>query len=111
MAGLGVTEEAAENYKMTLSTLADEPGTHVGVNITELNSYARVRAGEIAANILHQLDLSGYTRVSLAHVTIINSPRRVSAKLPTAFFTEVLLTKNILGRVSTMQWSRPNIYK
>lgn len=61
MAGLGVTEEAAENYKMTLSTLADEPGTHVGVNITELNSYARVRAGEIAANILHQLDLSGYT--------------------------------------------------
>lgn len=61
MAGLGVTEEAAENYKVNLASLADEAGVHINANINEISSYARVRAGEIAANILHQLDLSGYS--------------------------------------------------
>ena len=57
MAGLGVTEEAAENFKTTLATLGDKHGT--GVNAVEIDGYVRARAGEIAANILNQLTVSG----------------------------------------------------
>lgn len=57
MAGLGVTEEAAENFKTTLATLGDDAGT--GVNAVEIRGYVRARAGEIAANILNQLNASG----------------------------------------------------
>ncbi len=57
MAGLGVTEEAAENFKTTLATLGDENGG--GVNANEISGYVRARAGEIAANILNQLTASG----------------------------------------------------
>jgi len=57
MAGLGVTEEAAENFKTTLATLGEKTGT--GVNAVEIDGYVRARAGEIAANILNQLTVSG----------------------------------------------------
>lgn len=57
MAGLGVTEEAAENFKTTLATLGDDTGK--GVNAAEISGYVRARAGEIAANILNQLNASG----------------------------------------------------
>lgn len=59
MAGLGVTEEAAENFKTTLATLGEKTGA--GVNAVEIDGYVRARAGEIAANILNQLTVSGLT--------------------------------------------------
>ena len=50
MAGIGATEETAENIKINLSTKAATP---------ETEQYVRSRSGEIAANILNQLTISG----------------------------------------------------
>lgn len=59
MAGVGVTEETAESFKTELATLGEDTGT--GVNAVEISGYVRARAGEIAANILNQLNVSGYS--------------------------------------------------
>lgn len=56
MSGLGLTEEAAENYKITLGTLADGGVNADNANAQEVNAYVRARAGEIAANILSQIE-------------------------------------------------------
>lgn len=57
MGGLRLTEAAAEDFKLRLGNLgdpSDEP------NAEEVNNYVRARAGEIAANIVHQIELSGF---------------------------------------------------
>lgn len=59
MAGLGVTEETAENFKIELATMSEEKNG--GINADEISGYVRARAGEIAANILNQLNASGYS--------------------------------------------------
>lgn len=57
-AGLGITEEAAENLKLTLGTMADATTDDNAPDAEEINGYVRSRAGEIAANILNQIELS-----------------------------------------------------
>ena len=78
MAGLGITEEAAENYKLTLGTLADNVNSEENPNAEEVNGYVRARAGEIAANILNQIELSGYDSESLSKIILVGG----GAKLP-----------------------------
>ncbi|MDE6854393.1 MAG: pilus assembly protein PilM [Muribaculaceae bacterium] len=76
--GMGVTEEAAENYKLTLGTMADSAGTPRSANVEEVNGYVRARAGEIAANILNQIELSGYPASELSQVVLVGG----GSKLP-----------------------------
>lgn len=79
MAGLGITEEAAENYKLTLGTLADAARKgESNPNADEVNDYVRARAGEIAANILNQIELSGYNAETLSNIVLVGG----GAKLP-----------------------------
>ena len=49
MTGLGITEDSAETYKLTLGTLADSTDQNTNPNAEEVNGYVRARAGEIAA--------------------------------------------------------------
>ena len=77
MAGLGITEEAAENYKLTLGTLADGAPANDNPNAEEVNGYVRARAGEIAANILNQIELSGYNAESLAKIVLVGGGSRL----------------------------------
>ena len=56
MSGMGVTEETAESYKLTL-------GAGVGGDNSkyeEISEYVHARAGEIAANVAHQLECAGF---------------------------------------------------
>lgn len=78
MAGLGITEEAAENYKLTLGTLADNVNNADNPNAEEVNGYVRARAGEIAANILNQIELSSYNAESLSKIILVGG----GSKLP-----------------------------
>lgn len=56
MAGLTLTEAAAEDFKITLGDLGDAPASNSTAE--EVNNYVRARAGEIAANIVNQIELS-----------------------------------------------------
>lgn len=76
MAGLGLTEEAAENYKITLGTLA-EGANPDNANAQEVNAYVRARAGEIAANILNQIERSGYNAESLSKIVLVGGGARL----------------------------------
>lgn len=76
MTGLGITEDSAETYKLTLGTLADEPTNNP--NAEEVNGYVRARAGEIAANILNQIERSGILAASLSKIVLTGG----GSKLP-----------------------------
>lgn len=79
MAGLGITEEAAESYKLTLGTVGDvDRRRDNNPNAEEVNEYVRARAGEIAANILNQIELSGYNAETLSTVVLTGG----GSKLP-----------------------------
>lgn len=78
MSGLGITEDAAENYKITLGTLAESNGDNANANADEVNAYVRARAGEIAANIINQMELSGVSVDSLAKIVLVGG----GSKLP-----------------------------
>ncbi|MCM1067703.1 MAG: pilus assembly protein PilM [Muribaculaceae bacterium] len=77
MAGLGMTEEAAENYKLALPTLSDRDIAD-NPNAEEKLGYVRARVGEIAANILNQIEHSGYSADSLSRIVLVGG----GAKLP-----------------------------
>lgn len=76
MSGLGLTEEAAENYKITLGTLG-EVSSDENTNAQEVNTYVRARAGEIAANILNQIERSGYTAEDLSKIILTGGGARL----------------------------------
>lgn len=76
MSGLGLTEEAAENYKITLGTLG-EVNNAENTNAQEVNAYVRARAGEIAANILNQIERSGYTADDLSKIILVGGGSRL----------------------------------
>ena len=78
MTGLGITEDSAETYKLTLGTLADEPAQNANPNAEEVNGYVRARAGEIAANILNQIERSGMQADSLSKIVLTGG----GSKLP-----------------------------
>ncbi len=63
MVGLSMTEESAEMAKARSgSAIPTDSSTSSDV---EVNNYITARAGEIVANILHQLDIAGYKAQSL----------------------------------------------
>ncbi len=63
MSGLNLTEAAAEDFKVRLGSLgAYDTSTP---NAEEVNDYVRARAGEIAANIVNQIELSGFAPANL----------------------------------------------
>lgn len=77
-AGLGVTEETAEGYKLTVGTLADQADQEAGdENTREINAYVRARAGEIAANIVNQLELAGYNADNLSQIVLTGGGSRL----------------------------------
>lgn len=76
MTGLGITEEAAENQKITLGSMAE--GASTDGDDDEINMYVRARAGEIAANILNQINLSGFNVDSLSKIVLTGG----GSKLP-----------------------------
>ena len=76
MSGLGLTEEAAENYKITLGTLGEIANAE-NTNAQEVNTYVRARAGEIAANILNQIERSGYTTEDLSKIVLVGGGARL----------------------------------
>lgn len=84
MTGLGITEEAAENQKITLGSMAE--GASTDGDDDEINMYVRARAGEIAANILNQINLSGFNVDSLSKIVLTGG----GSKLPE--FAERLAT-------------------
>lgn len=71
MAGLNLTEEAAENFKLTLGTLANGNNPNNNPDSDEINAYIRARAGEIAANIIHQIERSNFSADSLSKVVLV----------------------------------------
>lgn len=77
MAGLTLTEAQAEDFKLTLGNLGDIPDT--AANATEVNNYVRARAGEIAANIVNQIEASGISAENLGAGIILTGG---GAKLP-----------------------------
>lgn len=79
MAGLGITEEAAENFKVTIGNAdPSAPAINDNPNAEEVNAYICARAAEIAANIINQIDLSGYTSDNLANIVLCGG----GSKLP-----------------------------
>ncbi|MDE6121059.1 MAG: hypothetical protein K2F63_04650, partial [Muribaculaceae bacterium] len=79
MAGLGITEEAAENFKLTLGNAdASAPSRADNPNAEEVNAYVRARAAEIAANIINQIDISGYNAESLSNIVLVGGGSRLS---------------------------------
>lgn len=77
MAGLGIAEEAAENFKITLGNVGDEE-VDDDTNAMEVNAYVKARAGEIAANIMNQINLSGVPADTLSKIVLTGG----GAKLP-----------------------------
>lgn len=63
MSGLKLTESAAEDFKLRLGSLGDYDAT--APNADDVNDYVRARAGEIAANIVNQIELSGFAPENL----------------------------------------------
>lgn len=66
MAGLSLTEERAEEFKTSLGNA--QPDSNRAVlepNSIEINNYVQARAGEIAANIVNQIVVSGYKNADL----------------------------------------------
>jgi cell division protein FtsA len=78
MTGLGITEDSAETYKLTLGTLADSTDQNTNPNAEEVNGYVRARAGEIAANILNQIERSGIPAAALSKIVLTGG----GSKLP-----------------------------
>lgn len=79
MAGLGVTEVEAETYKTTLTAADAASNMRPGdPDAEEVNSYVRARAGEIAANILNQIERSGLTAASLAKIVLVGGGARLA---------------------------------
>lgn len=74
MAGLGITEEAAENLKLTLGTMGESEAESDNPDAAEISGYIRARAGEIAANILNQTELSG---VALSKIVLTGGGSRL----------------------------------
>lgn len=68
MNGLTLTEERAEEFKTTIGNAAlPESGSAAGdATAVEVNNFVQARAGEIAANIVHQILQSGYKAAELA---------------------------------------------
>lgn len=77
MAGLTLTESAAEDFKRTLGSLTEQNSN--AANATEVNNYVRARAGEIAANIVHQIELSEIATSELGAGIVLTGG---GAKLP-----------------------------
>lgn len=63
MSGLKITEAAAEDFKLRLGSVGSFDTTIPSAG--EVNDYVRARAGEIAANIVNQIELSGFAPESL----------------------------------------------
>ena len=79
MAGLGATEEAAEGYKVSLSRPDGNVQNHPGdPDPEEISAYVRARVGEIAANIINQIERSGFNAESLSKIVLVGG----GAKLP-----------------------------
>lgn len=68
MSGLSLTEERAEEFKTSIGNAAmPESGISAGdATAVEVNNFVQARAGEIAANIVHQILQSGYKTGELA---------------------------------------------
>ncbi len=68
MAGNSMTEESAEDFKIRYGNAAmpEAGAAAAGDNATEVNTYVQPRAGEIAANIVHQIMQSGYKASELS---------------------------------------------
>lgn len=72
MAGLNLTEERAEEFKTSLGNAVPEQSrTTAENNAQEINKYVQARAGEIAANIVNQIVLSGYKNADLPRGIIL----------------------------------------
>ncbi len=68
MAGNSMTEESAEDFKIRYGNAAmpEAGAASGGDNASEVNAYVQPRAGEIAANIVHQIMQSGFKATELA---------------------------------------------
>lgn len=64
MTGLSITEDRAEEFKTSIGNAAfgetRGSGSPADANTTEVNNFVQARAGEIAANIVHQILQSGF---------------------------------------------------
>lgn len=62
MNGLSLTEERAEEFKVNLGNAAmpEAGAANADATAVEVNNYVQARAGEIAANIVHQILQSGF---------------------------------------------------
>lgn len=60
MSGLNLTEERAEAFKTGQGNAVAPESEATDATSREINAYVQARAGEIAANIINQIVLSGY---------------------------------------------------
>lgn len=59
--GLSLTEDRAEQVKLTLGNAINERyGQQLSAEQLEVNQYVQARTGEIIANVIHQVEASGY---------------------------------------------------
>lgn len=73
MNGLSLTEDRAEEFKINIGDAAlPETGVSAGdPTAVEINNFVQARAGEIAANIVHQILQSGFKGQELASGIIL----------------------------------------
>lgn len=65
MSGMSMTEERAELAKTTEGTAVADASDASDPVRAEINGYIQARAGEIIANVLHQIDLAGFKTADL----------------------------------------------
>lgn len=71
VAGLNITEERAEAFKTGHGDAIASESDDTDANSREINAYVHARAGEIAANIINQIVLSGYKTADLPEGIIL----------------------------------------
>lgn len=64
--GLSLTEDRAEQVKLTLGNAINERyGQQLSAEQLEVNQYVQARTGEIIANVIHQVEAAGYKMADL----------------------------------------------
>lgn len=76
MSGLSMTEECAEIAKSNIG-LAIQSETAMSSSDIEINNYISARAGEIVANILHQIEAAGFKALLPAGIILTGGGARL----------------------------------
>ena len=106
MTGLSMTEESAENAKARIGSAVQTDST-VSSDI-EINNYISARAGEIVANILHQIETAGFKPQSLPAGIILTGGGARLRNFDRLIETQAKMTVRIAAIDSSLQFKGSN---